>query len=459
MVANRLLSVVLAFLALTGSAFAVDPDWNQVEHEAADFLSEYIKIDTTNPPGNEIAAAQFLRSRFTKEGIEAQVFESTPGRGSVIARLKGTGSGRPIILLNHLDVVPANREEWRIAPFSGEQNAGFVHGRGTLDCKGGGTIQAMSLLFLKRHQLRPPRDVIFLGTADEEAGGKFGAGWFVETQFDKIQNAEFVLNEGGHIRPMPNGGHAWQVAVAEKTPYWLRLTANGQPGHGSTPPRATAVTRLVRALARLQDLAQTIRVTPEVQAYFQALAALQTDVQSRSYLDLRAALGQSAFRQEFLLDPYNAALVQDTITPTVLVGSSKTNVIPRTAIAELDCRLLPDTDPRAFLQSVIDTIADPGIEVEVTLDFPPSSSHTDTQLYRVLTDQAEKEGARIVPSVLTGFTDSHYFREKGIVSYGFMPFILSETDTQGEHGVNERISTVNLRDGTRRLVETLMALE
>ena len=452
-----LLSLILS--AGAGRAQAGDIDWAAAEQEAADLLSRFIQIDTTNPPGNETAAATFLAERFRSAGIDAEVFEAAPGRGSIVARLKGKGGARPVILLNHLDVVPAVASEWKTPPFAGTLQDGYVAGRGAIDCKGVGTVDALALLLLKRNGPRLRRDVIFLGTADEETGGTLGAGWMVANHFDKFGDAEFVLNEGGHIHAMPNGTRAYEVAVSEKTPCWLRLTATGKAGHGSAPPRETAVTALIRALYRLHTYQPSVRVTPEVQAYFGALAPLQVGVQRAHFADLRTALASDSFRQEFLADGHNAALVRNTLTPTVLMASQKTNVIPRSATAELDCRLLPDENPRAFLQSVTELIDDPGIRIEVMLNFPPSASPTDTRLFTAIAAAAERDHSVVLPSVLTGFTDSHYFRDKGVVSYGFVPFAMTDDATLGEHGLNERLSTANLRDGTRRLLELLQVLD
>lgn len=451
-------AVCLALL-LRSTTFAAEPDWAAVERESAELLTALIRLDTTNPPGNETSAARLLADRFAAEGIDAEVLESAPGRGSVIARLRGTGAARPIILLNHLDVVPANASEWEVPPFEGVERGGFVYGRGALDCKGISAVDAMTLLLLKRQGIKLPRDVIFLGTADEETGGKLGAGWFVEQHFDMVADAEFVLNEGSHIHAAPNGTKSFQVAVAEKTPCWLKLTASGKPGHGSTPAAETSVTRLVRALSKLSDAPSPVRVTKEVQAYYAALAPLQVGPDRERFRDLRQALNNDTFRQQFLLDAHHAAMLRDTLTPTVLSASQKTNVIPSTAVAEVDCRLLPDADPRAFVDGVVKRIADPSVRVEVILNFPPSSSPTDNRLYRAIARQAVQEGGTIVPSVLSGFTDSHYFREKGIVSYGFAPFVLSDADTQGEHGLNEKLSTADLREGTRRLLELLQMID
>ena len=457
--ARRVLAAALIALSVAARAATAQIDWADVEKQATDFLSTYIQIDTTNPPGNERAAAEFLAQRFRNEGIEANVYESEPGRGSVIARLKGTGGARPLILLNHLDVVPADRDGWDVAPFSGTVRDGYVYGRGALDCKGVGTIDAMALLLLKRNGMALKRDVIFLGTASEETGGKLGAGWMVANHFDELRDAEFVLNEGGAIDVLPNGARAYGLAVAEKTPCWLRLTATGPAGHGSAPEKETSVTRLVRALARLHDYQPPLKVVPEVQTYYAALAPTQDGARRALYKNLRAALNDAPFRRAFLRSAHDTALVRNTITPTVLTASPKTNVIPRTASAELDCRLLPGEDPDGFVHAVKKVIGDPEVSVDVLLNFPPSSSPTDTALFRAVQRLAEQEHAPVVPSVLTGFTDSHYFRERGIASYGFVPFALTEDEARREHGVNERLSTDNLRDGTRRLLNLLQALD
>jgi len=438
---------------------AAGADFDAAQDEATQLLQQYIRINTANPPGNETAAARFWAARFKKEKIEARVFESQPGRGSVWARIKGSGEAPPILLLNHLDVVPADAEGWEVPPFAGIVRDGFVYGRGALDCKGIGVAQAMAMFLLRRDGVRLKRDVIFLGTADEEAGGKLGAGWMVENHFDLFADAEIALNEGGEIHVDGDGRRLYAVAVSEKTPCWLKLTARGDAGHGSAPPTATSVTRLLQALERLRAAPQPLRVIPEVQAYFTAMAAFQTDARRQHYGDLTHALEDEAFRSEILGNRRHAALLRNTMTPTVLHASLKTNVIPQTASAELDCRLLPDEDPQRFVDGVRQTIGDPSIEVDVLLNFPPSTSPTNTKLYEVLTRMAVAEDAGIAPTVLAGFTDSHYLRDKGIVSYGFTPFTLDDEESRRMHGNNERLSVRNLREGTEKLYKMLRALD
>ena len=457
----RVAPLLAAFCLIAGAARPVRAagiDWAQIGEEASTFLSQYVQIDTTNPPGNEIPAAEFLAARFHGAGLEAQVFQSESGRGSVLARLRGSGARRPVVLLNHLDVVPADPAGWTHPPFGGEIDGGYVWGRGAIDCKGIGVVEAMALIAMKRAGIQLSRDVIFLGTADEEEGGEKGAGWFVDKHFDELGNPEFVLNEGGGIHQDPDGHRAYEVGVAEKTPFWLRLTATGTGGHGSTPRPDSAVVRLIRALDRIDRFEPRVRVVPEVQRYYRALAAVYTGETRKRYEDLTAALRDPAFRTEFLAQPRDAALVRDTIAPTVLRGGAKTNVVPRSASAELDCRLLPGEDSQAFLDHLKATVGDDDIHFEVLLNFPSSSSDVDTALYRAIAAEARKRGRPVVPSVLRGFTDSHFFRERGVAAYGFVPVVITPEEGETVHGIDERMSLQNLRDGPRRLVEILQAI-
>lgn len=453
-----------AIIAITAalvpfSAHAADPDWTKVGHDSAQLLSAYIRINTSNPPGNEIVAAKFLAEQFKKAGIESRTLESAKGRGIVVARLKGRGTARPIILLNHLDVVPADPSGWQVSPFSGTIRDGYVWGRGALDCKGVGAVDAAAMIAMKRNGILLARDVIFVGTADEETGGQMGAGWFAENKLALANDAEFLLNEGGAIRRRPDGTRTYEVAVSEKTPCWVKLTATGEAGHGSAPRPETSVTRLVAALDKLHRYQPEIRVVPEVATYYAALAEVVPDPKRSVYRDVKLALGDETRRAEFLSDRHDAALVRNTIAPTVLSGSNKTNVIPRMATAEVDCRLLPDENPDVFVQKLHEVIGDDTVQIEKLLSFPPSSSATTTALYRAIKSVADQEHAPVLPAVLTGFTDSHYFRTKGIASYGFVPFETTEEDENTVHGINERVSIENLRDGARRLVAILRALD
>lgn len=440
---------------------AAQTDWEAVEREAVGLLERYIAIDTTNPPGNEAAAARFWQDVLAAEGIAAQVFEPQPGRGVVYARLKGSGEKKPLILLHHMDVVSARAENWRTEPFTATLRDGHLHGRGAIDCKGVAVVQFLALALLKRQGAVPERDVIFLGTGDEETGGRLGAGWFVEHHSELIRDAGFLLTEGGGIR-RGEDGTAYTVSVAEKAPCWIKLTAEGKPGHGSTPRPGNAVARLLRALDNVRQYATPLEVVPAAQAYFTALAEHEDDAaQADRYRHLERALADPDFRRTFTADPRHNALVRNTIAPTVLRGSDKTNVIPGRAEAELDCRLLPGEDPERFVATLTEVVDDPQVEVSVLLNFPAAASEADTPLFRAIAAVAARRDpeARVLPSMLTGFTDAHYFRKQGIVSYGFSGIALRAGESYGVHGHDERVPLAGLREGVQVLVEVIRELD
>ena len=250
------------------------------------------------------------------------------------------------------------------------------------------------------------------------------------------------------------------MAVSEKTPCWFRLTAHGDAGHGSTPPPQTAVTRLIRALDKLRRYRTAVRVVHPVEEYFAALGQLEQPPLREKLGHLGESLEDPAFFAEFTRNPRQNALIRNTITPTVLQGSPKTNVIPEEASAQLDCRLLPGERPADFLALVREVVADEGVRIETLLSFPASSSDTHSGFMDAIRKLAATDlgGAPVIPSVITGFTDSHYFREHGIASYGFVPFVLTDEDERSVHGLNERVSVENLRDGVRRMLTLLRAL-
>jgi acetylornithine deacetylase/succinyl-diaminopimelate desuccinylase-like protein len=453
-----LAAALCPFFALT-AVWPAEPDWVAVEKEAGELLSHYLQIDTTNPPGNELAAANFWQQRLAQEGLEAQLFESQTGRGVVYARLKGAGEKKALILLHHLDVVPAVKTDWQVDPFAGTVKDGYVYGRGAIDCKGVAAAQFMALTLLKRLGVPLKRDVIFLGTADEEEGGRQGAGWFVDNHFDLIADAEFLLTEGGGIR-VRDGKRSYDVDIAEKAPCWVQLEASGPAGHGSRPLPETAVIRLIRALDKILHYETEIKVVPAVQAYFTALAAQEGPAKAERFRGLERALTDPAFRQDFLANPTYNALVRNTISPTVLEGSNKTNVIPARARAQLDCRLLPGEDPQQFVANLKQVVNDPEVQFSILLNFPPLASEADTELFRAIRNVAERHDpqAPVVPAVLGGFTDSHYFRRKGIISYGFTGLALTEEDGRRVHGTDERVPLASLREGTQVLFELVQEL-
>src|SRR5437667_1003414 len=320
--------------------------------------------------------------------------------------------------------------------------------------KGEAIAQLMTLLALKRAGVPLKRDVIFLATADEEIGGGVGAGWFVEHHRDDVQDAEFLLNEGGTVRTDPSGRiEYYGVGTTEKSPFWLNLTARGTPGHGSRPTPDNPVHRLVRALSHIAAYQTPLVVTPAVERYFRDLSTIETDQGRRAALaDVRTALRDSAAVRFLTGDLTYNALLRNTISITGLQGSDKTNVIPPSATAALDVRLLPGQEPAAFLTDLVRIVGDTAVTFKPQgPNWPATESSTETDMFRAITAVARvrQANALVTTLMLPGFTDSHYFRRLGIQSYGLSPFPLSDNDSRGVHGNDERVSLDALRFGVR----------
>jgi acetylornithine deacetylase/succinyl-diaminopimelate desuccinylase-like protein len=449
---------------VTAAAAASETEihWERAQQEALDLFIKYLKIDTTNPPGNEIRAAQFFADICKREGIEYQVFEPFPGRGTLWARVRGDGSKRPLILLNHTDVVPHSPEFWTVPAFSGEIKNGFIYGRGAMDMKSVGIAQFVTLLAFKRAQVPLKRDVIFLATADEEAGGLKGAGWFAQNHPELIANAEFLFNEGGNNIVDQNGRVlAIGVGPAEKTPAWLRLTATGEPGHGSVPRPNSAVNRLLRALNRLLDYEPPVQITPPVEQAFRAVAPLMPPATAEKYANLREAVKDPAFLRQLESEPGTRALTRNTISVTILSGSNKVNVIPPSAYAEIDTRVVPGEKLERWIAELRGVIKDDSIKIEPVLTFEANASPVNTDLVKAVGEVVKRQhpGAVIIYPVLAGFTDSHFFRDLGVHSYGFSPFVAPSRELGGGyHGNDERISKKAFVDGVRFFYEVAAQL-
>ncbi len=421
---------------------------------ASRLLQRYLQIDTTNPPGNESAAVAFFADILGREGIPYEIVEPEPGRGSIWARLEG-GDAPGIILLHHIDVVPADPRFWKHDPLSGAYENGYLNGRGALDTKGLGIIHLEAFLALARSGAALERDVIFLATADEEAGGQLGAGWIVRNRPDLLQGAGLVLNEGGSGSLLGNRV-VFSVEVTQKVPMWLRLNAVGPAGHGSSPSARSAVTDLIEALERLRRDPFAPRIVPAVGDFFRDLAELES-----AAADLADPEGLIAKPERLArlhrTSPALHALTRNTCAVTRLKASSKINVVAPAASAELDCRLLPDQGPRAFIHELRRRLNQPSISIEVLMSFTPSVSSTDTDLYRAIETVTARRypGSTLLPSVTAGFTDSHFFRDLGMVAYGFSPAVIPGADQGGVHGNNERISVQNVERGWRTMLEIL----
>jgi acetylornithine deacetylase/succinyl-diaminopimelate desuccinylase-like protein len=457
-VAMRRLLVAGAFLGalsrpVTGQAPKVD--FPALRDEAAQRLSEYIRINTSNPPGNELATARWYKEVLAKEGIEGQILDTAElgaGRANFYARLKGTGSGKAIALVNHMDVVPVSRQYWTVDPFAGVIKDGYVWGRGALDMKGQGIMQLMTLIAIKRSGVPFSRDIVFVGNADEESDG-LGARTFVERHRDLLADVEYLLTEGGDVRVEKGKVRWFGLGVGEKQVYWQKLVVKGKASHGSVPTPDNPVPHLARVLARIADWQTPIRLTPAVDRFFKAQANAETGPHRRWLQDAAAALRSRQGRAWLLSEPERNALLRNTISPTVLVGSNKTNTIPAEASAELDIRLLPDEDTLTFRRALLRVIADTSVTLSLIGDIPRRfSAPLDTELARAI----ERTASRLVPGVPfatavgTGASDRPYYATAGIICYGIDPYLVELDEGRREvHGNDERISLENIEFGLR----------
>ena len=419
-----------------------------LEDEAVEWLQNYIQIDTINPPGNEYRAVDFLAEIFEAEGIEYQTAESAPGRGNIWARLEG-GNEPGLILLQHSDVVPADEEFWTIPVLSGAIRDGVILGRGARDMKGLGTLQLATFIALHRSGVKLNRDVVFLATADEEAGGLFGVGWLIENRPEIFEDIGILLNEGGGGSRVGQSV-VFSVEVTQKVPVWLRLYAIDQPGHGSSPRTTSSVTRIVQALNTILENPFPPRIIGPVNEYFGALSMDMDEEWASSYADIQSAINDSSFVAKLHgARPAHNSLIRDTCSMTRMSGSNKINVIPPTAWAELDCRILPDKPADQFISELDDLIGYTGVEIQKIMAFTPAISETNSRLYRAI-DSVTQElhpGSRVLPSVSTGFTDSHFTRDLGIISYGFNPIITNRGEHTGVHGNDEQVGEEAFRRG------------
>jgi acetylornithine deacetylase/succinyl-diaminopimelate desuccinylase-like protein len=422
-------------------------DWEVTTDEAVGLLREYLRIDTSNPPGNEDRATRFLGEVLTAEGIPFEVADAAATRSNLFARLGPATGG--VCLLNHTDVVPVERQFWERDPFGGELVDGAIWGRGALDMKGMGILELMVVLLLKRQAVQLRRSISFLAVADEEAGSRFGASWVAENR-PAWMDTGLVINEGAYGLTFPSGTQLFQVSPTEKVPFWLKLTAHGHPGHGSVPHSDNCAERLIQALERITRWTRELRMVPAMRAHVQAMVEAGV---------MPSATQSNVFRQADR-NPALRARLSNTVTVTTLNSGIKVNVIPAEATATLDCRLLPDVTPSEFLASLRDVIADERIEIEVLNEFVGAESSMEDRFVHVVRDVVNElaEGAHIAPEMTSGFTDSRIYRLRGIPAFGFVPCLVPPAELAGVHGHNERISVENIRLGLQVLYEVVRRL-
>jgi acetylornithine deacetylase/succinyl-diaminopimelate desuccinylase-like protein len=430
---------------------------------AVSWMQEYLRVDTTNPPGNEMRAVSFFKKILDQEGIENRAFEYTPGRGDLWARIPHTTADakRPVILLNHMDVVTSDASHWKVPPFSGELKDGYLWGRGAQDMKDEGLAQLVVMVMLKREQLPLDRDVIFLAVSDEEADNT-GTDWFIKNQRDLLGNAEFLINEGGE-NLLENGKIKYVgVDVGEKTTFWLHVAAHGRPGHGSRPNSDSAPNRLVRALDRILAYRTPLRVLPVVDEFLRDMAPYEPPERAAHYRNIRKAIEDKRFQDEVERDESLNFLLRDTISLTMMGGSEQTNVIPPEAWANLDVRILPGGDPKKLLEDIRKVVNDPNVTVEpLNAEFRVANySPTDNALFAAIWQVSGKyfPGTPVVPHITSGYTENQRYRPLGINSYGFNPYTATEEESNTEHGNDERIRVEEVRRGPKILFDVVVAV-
>jgi acetylornithine deacetylase/succinyl-diaminopimelate desuccinylase-like protein len=431
------------------------PDWKALGDEAVEICQAYLRINTTNPPGQERPAADLLAGLLASAGVESHIFESEPGRASLVARLPGRRNDphRALALLHHLDVVPADPSEWSVDPFGGEIKNGYLWGRGAIDMKGMGVMQLMAVLALARDRTALERDLVFVAVADEEAGGLKGAGWLTENHPQLVMCSD-VINEGGYGLT-DTDPPIMACSLSEKAVFWLRLSARGTPGHGSMPPEDRAIGKLLDGLHDLATRPPALRVTPLIARTLAAMAEKAPPERKRA---IGMLLRPEAAR--FLpfvargMKRYQKSLFADVVSITGLEAGYKINVVPGMASATVDCRLLPETDPDVFLAEIEARLGRFGVDVEVVFREGPKGI-SDGPLLPLLREVCEESfpEAAFAPVICPAFTDSRYFRELGADAYGLVPVMLDDDEVATFHGIDERIPVDGLKRGCEAVYE------
>lgn len=436
-------------------------DWPAIAHESQTILGDYLRINTTNPPGNELLAARFLKQILDREGIEAQILDTIElgtNRANLYARLRGNGTKRAIALVHHMDVVPATPASWSTDPFSGVIKDGYIWGRGAIDMKGTGIAQLMAMIALKRSGVPLTRDIVFIGNSDEELTSTGGL-VFVKNHADLLKDVEYLITEGAD-NLIDNGKVVYfAVGVAEKRTFWQRLTVNGVPSHGSRPTKQNPVPRLVAALYKISQFETPLHVTPGVDKFFRDISRTYPEPQKSWLSNITAALDDSKAREWILSDVSWNAFLRNTISLTGLAGSNKTNVIPGVATADLDVRLLPDQGASAFLETLKGVVGDTAVHFTTLLQpKTPLESPINTDLFRAIERAAHDRapGAFVTTPMETAATDRPTYRKLGITTYGFSPFLIPRPEIQrGMHGNDERLSVDNIGYGVHFFYDIL----
>ncbi len=441
----RSLGVVGSFLLASISVAQVsEPDWDAVEEETLEHFRALLQFDTSDPPGRELPAAEYIRDALLAEGIAVEMLATDPERPNVVARLKGNGSKRPLLIMAHTDVVNVDPEKWTFPPFSATVDDGYVYGRGAVDDKDNLASALMVMLELKRQNVQLDRDIIFLAESGEEGATQYGIEFIVNNHFDQIES-EFCLAEGGSVARVNREVQYAGIQTVEKIPYRIELKATGVAGHGSVPLQSNSVVRLAKAVAAIADWRSPVRLNETTAAYFERLAGISPSANAQRYLNVLDPATVAASDAYFLAnEPRHASMLRSSLSPTIFNAGYRINVIPSEATASVDFRALPDEDIPAFLQAIRGVINDPSVEVALgdRNTRPPGQASLQTPAFSAIEENISKHyGVTTLPTMSTGATDMAYLRNRGIQCYGIGPAIDTEDAALGfgAHSDQERI--------------------
>lgn len=433
-------------------------NWQSVRDETTTLLQNLIRFDTTNPPGNERPCVDYIAKLLKQEGIDSVIYESAPTRANLVARLKGNGSQKPLILMGHVDVVPVEADKWSHPPFGAEIHDGYLYGRGALDMKGPDAVELMTFILLKRMEIPLARDVILEINADEEMGGKLGAGWMIE-QHPELVQAEYGITESGG-RPFPMlGKEFYVVQTGEKGAARFTLRTRGTPGHASRPHKDNAILKLAAALQKLNEAELPLHVTDTMRRFIETVAAhtgaegkkLQNLFDPKKFSQTLEVLAVPSFSKNVIHSQFH-----NSIGPTILRAGSKINVIPSIAECEIDCRVVPGQRAKDVEREVRAVLGD-SVEIEFQTDTPGIESQPDSPLFETIVRVIQKyvPSTVVVPYLQVGATDARHNTKLGTKIYGFTPTLAPIEEFSRVHGHDERIRVSDIEFGTRVLFDVV----
>lgn len=442
---------IFVALALAAGALAQPGvDWNEINPEILEHYTNLLRIDTTNPPGNETKAVEYLKTVLDREGVPYQVLAMQADRANLVARIKGNGSRKPVIVMGHTDTVGIQREKWTVDPFAAIRKGAFIYGRGANDDKDNLTASLMTVILLKRMKTPLDRDVIFIAEAGEEGNSAVGINFLVDRHWDAIE-AEYALAEGGSVSARDGKVRYVEVMTTEKVPRTTRLVAHGTAGHGSRPRQDNAVIHLASAVAKIGTWQPPMRLNDTTRAYFERLATISSPQDAERYNQIANPARSAGIQRYFAQKEIgHYSILRTSIVPTIIRIGFRQNVIPSEGEATLDIRALPDEDMQKLYAELRRVIDDPSIEiVPATGATRPAAppSRIDTDMFRAL-ERVTKQifpGAIVVPSMLTGATDMAQLRARGVQAYGIGPIVEeAEKEIGAAHTDDERLAESSL---------------